>query len=102
MRPNGSAAHDAETAPISDAESAAEILRLAGLPDLAYAQQCKDSARKLALPVGRLDKLVSKKKAELATELAGAGEADSGGQGHALTLPEPKPWPHPVNGAGML
>src|SRR5207237_1547401 len=33
---------------------------------------------------------------------AGNGEGDSVGQGRPINLPEPKPWPHPVNGAELL
>ena len=91
MQPNGSAAHDGETAPMSDAESEAEILRLAGLPDLAYGRERKPAGEKLGLSLAWLDKVVNKKKAEIAAEIAGGGESDSGGQGHPIKLPEPKP-----------
>src|SRR5437763_725875 len=55
MQPNGSAAHDAETAPIRDAESEAESLRLAGLPDLAYGRKRKPAGEKLGLSLAWLE-----------------------------------------------
>src|SRR4051794_3898682 len=98
MQPNGSAAHNAKTTPISEAESEAEILRLAGLSDLTYGRERKPAGEKLGLPLTWLDKLVTKKKAEITAEMTGNGEGDSGGQGRPINLPEPKPWPPPVNG----
>src|SRR3982074_2349169 len=100
MQPNGSAAHNAEPPPIGKAESEAEILRLAGLSDLTYVRERKPAGEKLGLPLTWLDKFVSKKKAEITAEIT--GEGDSGGQGRPINLPEPKPWPHPVNGAELL
>jgi hypothetical protein len=102
MQPNGSAAHNAETTPISEAESDAEILRLAGLSLLDYGRERKAAGEKLGLSLTWLDKVVNQKKAEITAEIAGNGEADSGGQGRAINLPEPKPWPQPVNGAELL
>src|SRR5437868_11171476 len=102
MQPNGSAAHSVDTPNISDAESDAEILRLAGLPVLAYGRERKAAGEKLGLSLAWLDKVVNKKKAELTAEIAGNGEGDSVGQGRPINLPEPKPWPHPVNGAELL
>ena len=102
MQPNGSAAHSADTPNISDAESDAEVLRLAGLPVLAYGQERKPASEKLGLSLAWLDKVVNKKKAELTAEIAGNGEGDSGGQGRPINLPDPKPWPHPVDGGALL
>jgi putative DNA primase/helicase len=102
MQPNGSAARSADTPNISDAESDAEILRLAGLPDLAYGRERKAAGEKLGLSLAWLDKVVNKKKAELTAEIAGSGEGDSGGQGRPINLPDPKPWPHPVDGGALL
>jgi len=101
MQPNG-AAESAETPPISDAETDAEILRLAGLSDLAYGRDRKPASDKLGLSVAWLDKVVNRKKAEIAAEITGGAGGDTGGQGRPLKLPEPKPWPHPVNGAELL
>ena len=102
MQPNGSAAHSADTPNISDAESDAEVLRLAGLPVLAYGRERKPASEKLGLSLAWLDKVVNKKKAELTAEIAGSGEGDSGGQGRPINLPDPKPWPHPVDGGALL
>ena len=102
MQPNGSAERSADPPNISDAESDAEVLRLAGLPVLAYGRERKTAGEKLGLPLAWLDKVVNKKKAELTAEIAGNGEGDSVGQGRPINLPEPKPWPHPVNGAELL
>jgi putative DNA primase/helicase len=102
MQPNGSAAPDAETSPISDADADAEILRLAGLPVLSYGRERKVAGEKLGLSLAWLDKVVNAKKAEIIAGVSGNGEADSGGQGRPINLPEPKPWPHPVNGAELL
>src|SRR5258707_5806064 len=102
MLPNGSAAHSPETPLISDVDADAEFLRLAGLSVLSYGRERKDASEKLRLPVAWLDKVVNAKKAEIIAEAGGGGEADSGGQGRPINLPEPKPWPHPVDGADLL
>src|SRR6202047_360009 len=102
MQPNGSAAPDAETSPISDVAADAEILRLAGLPVLSYGRERTAAGEKWGLSLAWVDKVVSAKKAEIVASAGGNGEADSGGQGRPINLPEPKPWPHPVNGAGLL
>ena len=87
MQPNASAAHSADTPNISDAESDAEILRLAGLPVLAYGRERKPASEKLGLSLAWLDKVVNKKKAELTAEIAGNGEGDSGVKGARSTYP---------------
>ena len=71
MQPNGSAAHSPEASPISDAESEAEILRLAGLADLAYGRERKAAGEKLGLSLAWVDKLVKNKKADIAAEISG-------------------------------
>ena len=65
MQPNGSAAPNAETTLISDAESDAEILRLAGLSLLDYGRERKAAGAKLDLSLAWLDKVVNQKKAEI-------------------------------------
>jgi putative DNA primase/helicase len=87
---------------LNGAAADAEILRLAGLPDLAYGRERKAAAEKLQLTVAWLDKLVKAKKAEIVAQAAGDGTADSGGQGRAINLPEPQPWPSQVHGAVLL
>jgi hypothetical protein len=110
MQPNGSPAHGAETSaadnaagqPISDAEVEAKVVYLAGLSDIAYARQSKEAAAAMGLSISRVDKLVRSKKTEIVAQAAGNGEVENGGQGRPINLPEPKPWPHPVNGAELL
>ena len=86
MQPNGSAAHSVDTPNISDAESDAEILRLAGLPVLAYGRERKAAGEKLGLSLAWLDKVVNRKKAELTAEIAGNGEGE-GVKGARSTCP---------------
>src|ERR1700686_4151013 len=113
MRPNGSAAPGAERSaddengtipkqPISDAETDAKIVYLAGLPDIAYARQNKAAAAELGLSITWLDKLVRSKKAEIVARAVGDAEGETGGQGRAIKLREPEPWPHKVDGAALL
>src|SRR5438552_17318183 len=71
MQPNGSAAHSADTPNISDAESDAEVLRLAGLQVLAYGRERKPAREKLGLSLAWLDKVDNKQKAALSAEIAG-------------------------------
>src|SRR5215216_230119 len=91
-----------QTPPLDDAKSDAEIYRLAGLSDLAYGRERKPAAEKLRLPVSWLDRMVKAKKAEIVASVVGDGECDSGGQGRAINLPAPEPWPHAVDGAELL
>jgi putative DNA primase/helicase len=70
----------------------AEIERLMGLSDLEYEQQKKGVAKTLGVSVSYLDRL---RRAEQAND-------DDGKQGHAITFPEPEPWPEPVDGAALL
>jgi hypothetical protein len=74
------------------AEIAAEIARLAKLPTVEYERERKGAAKRLDIRASILDSLVEGKH-----EKSGNGK-----QGHALGLPEPKPWPDPVNGADLL
>jgi putative DNA primase/helicase len=109
MQPNGSAAPGVGTPGeavaeqlISDAEVDAKVVYLAGLPDLTYGRQRKEAAANIGLSVAWLDKLVRTKKAEFVAQAGGNGEGDSGGQGRAINLPAPEPWPHAVDGAELL
>lgn len=77
--------------PRSGSES--EITRLAGLGKMQYEAERKTAAKRLQIRVTALDNSVEAKR--------GGGD-DSGKQGHALSLPEPEPWHHPVNGADLL
>ena len=56
-----------------------------------YGRQRKDAAASLGITVSLLDKLVAAER-----------EPDDIKQGRALSLPEPEPWPEPVNGAELL
>lgn len=70
-----------------------EIGRLAGLEKLEYEGERKQAAKRLRVRATTLDDLVAAERSEV----------DGGGkQGRALTLPEPEPWPGPVNGAHLL
>lgn len=93
--PNG---HDE---PLTGAAADAEILRLADLGSLDYARQNKESAAKLGITVSALDKIVREKKAAI---LAAVSDTDlnTAGQGRALNLPNPEPWPDAVDGAELL
>jgi putative DNA primase/helicase len=71
----------------------AEIVRLAKLGVAAYEIERAAAAKRLGMRTPILDKLVDAERRE-------AG--DDGKQGHALTLPEPKPWSDPVDGAVLL
>lgn len=70
-----------------------EIGRLAKLGTLEYERERKEAAKRLNVRPSILDRLV-------ATERGQSG--DDGKQGRALSLPEPEPWPEPVNGSGLL
>jgi putative DNA primase/helicase len=65
------------------------------LSPLEYDHQRKSAAERLGVRAPILDKLV-------AAERAALGLDDDGKQGHAITFPEPEPWPEPVDGAALL
>ncbi len=74
------------------AEDALEIARLATLPPLEYEREREAAAERMGCRVSILDRLV-----------AAARAADAApGQGRALDLREPDPWPSPVDGAVLL
>ena len=57
--PNGNGVDQASL--LNGAAADAEIIRLAGLPDLAYGRERKPAAEKLQLTVAWLDRLVTAK-----------------------------------------
>jgi putative DNA primase/helicase len=69
-----------------------EISRLAKLGVLDYERERKQAAKQLDLRAPVLDRVVAAER-----NLDGGTK-----QGRALTLPEPDPWPEPVNGADLL
>jgi hypothetical protein len=87
------ASSDGQTIEIEHSDEKSEIHRLAGLGTLEYEQQRSDAAKRLNLRLPALDGLVADERRQV--------EGDNK-QGHALSLPEPKPWPDPVNGADLL
>ena len=81
----------ADTAAAADAETGAEIVRLANLNPVQYEHERKDAAERLRLRASVLDRLVSAER-----------PVNEGMQGRALSLPEPEPWPQPVDGGELL
>jgi Protein of unknown function (DUF3631) len=75
----------------------AELERLARMTPLDYERARKDAGKKLGVNrLALLDALVKAKRAELGLD----GGDDK--QGHAISFPEPEPWPEPVDGARLL
>jgi putative DNA primase/helicase len=70
-----------------------EIVRLGKLSVAAYEVERAAAAKRLGMRASVLDRLVE------AERKAGG---DDNRQGHALTLPEPQPWPDPVDGAVFM
>jgi hypothetical protein len=70
-----------------------EIVRLSKLSVAAYEVERAAAAKRLGMRASVLDRLVE-------AERKAAG--DDNRQGHALTLPEPQPWPDPVDGAAFM
>jgi Protein of unknown function (DUF3631) len=85
---------DAQSEPEPTAADA-EIARLAKLAPLQYEQERKTAAERLELRAAILDKLVQAERAKL-------GLNGDSKQGHAISFPEPEPWPQPVYGAELL
>jgi hypothetical protein len=73
----------------------AEIARLAKLTVIEYEQQRKAAAERLNMRASVLDKLVQIERERL-------GGDDDGKQGHAISFPEPEPWPDELSGAELL
>ena len=74
----------------------AEIERLAKLSTVQYEQERKGAASQLGVRAPILDRLVQAEREQL-----GLVE-DDGRQGRAISLPEPEPWPTPIDGAALL
>jgi hypothetical protein len=71
----------------------AEIKRLAALPLGEYEKRRAAAAQQLGYRAGILDKAVNGARHQIRPE---------SGQGSPLTLPEPEPWPDPVDAAALL
>ena len=78
-------------APGTPSNDDAEIARLARLSNIEYERARHAAAEQLGLRASILDRLV-----------AGERKAGDTKQGRALSLPEPEPWPEPVDGAALL
>ena len=74
----------------------AEIERLAKLSTVQYEQERKGAASQLGVRAPILDRLVQAERERL-----GLVE-DDGRQGRSISLPEPEPWPTPIDGAALL
>ena len=74
----------------------AEIERLAKLSAIQYEQERKAAAEQLNVRASILDRLVQAERERLG--LCG----DDAKQGQAIALPEPQPWPQPVDGPALL
>jgi hypothetical protein len=74
-------------------DDATEIARLASLPPIAYDRERREAARRLDVRPSTLDRLVQGARGE---------EETAAGQGRALRLVDPVPWPEPVDGAALL
>jgi hypothetical protein len=74
----------------------AEIERLARLSTVQYEQERKGAASQLGVRAPILDRLVQAERERL-----GLVE-DDGRQGRSISLPEPEPWPTPIDGAALL
>jgi putative DNA primase/helicase len=70
-----------------------EIRRLAKLSLLEYERERKDAAERLNMRASILDRLVAAERDKF---------KDDDKQGHSVNLPEPEPWPEPVDGAELL
>jgi Protein of unknown function (DUF3631) len=103
----GGNGHDAESPPLPPppepppqeepaTHADVEITRLAKLKIEEYEGQRKAAADRLGFRASILDKLVEAERARLG--LAG----DDSKQGHAISFPEPEPWPEPVKGEELL
>jgi putative DNA primase/helicase len=83
----------APSRPNGEVDDAVEIARLAALAPLAYERERQAAAKRLDCRAPILDRLVAGARNNGATTT---------GQGRALDLYEPEPWPHPVDGATLL
>jgi putative DNA primase/helicase len=69
-----------------------EIARLAKLRPVEYERERRDAAARLGVRASILDKLVAAERPNDGTP----------GQGRPLELPEPEPWPSPVDGVALV
>lgn len=95
MRDISSSIESAETAVDTEAQAQAldaEALRLSCLPVSQQAIERKAIAKRFGVPVSVIDLLVRQH----------APANHTGGQGRALELPEPEPWPETVDGGPLL
>jgi putative DNA primase/helicase len=83
----------ADQQPVEGAEFEEQVDRLAALGIGSYEQERKEAAKRLGVRTKILDHLVATKRGT---------SADDGKQGRAVELPEPEPWPEPVDGAELL
>ena len=74
-------------------EFAAEVARLAALPEHEYDRVRREEAKRLGVRTATLDKAV-----RLARPRDEVGE----GQGETITFEDAEPWPEPVDGAELL
>src|SRR5215831_5405949 len=81
-----------------EGDVAIEIARLARLSTIEYERDRKTGAERLGMRASILDRLVEGERARLGL----SGGAIDGKQGHAVSFPEPEPWPEPVDGAALL
>jgi putative DNA primase/helicase len=87
------ASSDGRTIEIEQPEAKPEITRLAALGVLEYEGERTQAAQRLQLRASALDRLVAAQRDPI---------DDGGKQGRVLNLPEPEPWPDPINGADLL
>jgi putative DNA primase/helicase len=87
------ASSDGRTIETDLPDAKTEISRLAGLGELEYEGERKKVAKLLNFRAPALDHLVTAERDHV---------DDGNRQGRALSLPEPEPWPEPVNGADVL
>lgn len=79
------------------ADDDAELTRLAKLTMFDYERTRAEAAKRLGVRAAMLDRVVAAKRAEL-----GLDDGDGKLQGHAISFPEPEPWPDPVVGEALL
>src|SRR5262249_35454311 len=70
-----------------------EISRLAKLDRLEYERERQAAAKRLGVRAPVRDRMIAAEREQF---------DDGSKQGRALSLPEPEPWPEPVNGAELL